>query len=649
MAAVGTTHSLKVGTKFLMIRPGSYMRKPAPQFGPRFTGGDPDFNNLAIWQHWAQRCWVGGMDAPLWTDDAMYDDGVGVTTVQHEKMSLARDLQKGIGAGWTPTGVNASVARRFVVYNSILYFLNQTASGTTALMKYTASTDAWTAVTSFAANFLPRCVAAFDGKLYVGGILSGVPKLYYGTGALTSWTVIANPALMTSSGFTPRAMRSFGGKIYVAYGAWVWRGKDDQTWDGSTVFYKASMNSESNFVVSMETHLGFLYMLSNNGHIHRTDGNNTFDIWSWDGGTIGVALRSYDGKLFVSTYEYTETADVGFGVLYQFTGSAVTQLKRWGKLNQATSLGNLVAFDRKLFYGASNLLGMQAGFGVAAYDSIEDAHSIFASNSDTVTYSSGGSPYPSNMVDDVAFFGGYLFATVRAHGIFKTRYAGIVRDDMSAVLTGITTYDITTAGAALVPLAGGWFTTSTYDAGTPGIRKLWRKVSIDAAIQVNTGMVVEYSINNGVSWVALTPLVYTTGVRLVYERFINNVQSSSIKLRITMRSTNSANSPALFGYLVSYIMVPEPNWQWVFSVPIVTKTVLLDKSVETIDTEAYLAYFNGLQRAEGLVDFIDLDGVSWGTNGPGVIIYDMQVRVYDTTRPYEAEIVFTLVEAVETY
>lgn len=643
MPTVGTTHSVKLGTKYLMLRPGSYMRKPAPTFGPRFTGGDPDFNNLSIWQHWAQHTWVGGMDAPLWTDDAMYDDGVGVTTWMPEKMTLTRDLLRG-ASGW---GL-ASGKRRFIVYNGNLYCVQQMGVSTSRLYGYTVATDTWAAITAFAANFACHSITTFDGKLYAGGILSGTPKLYYGSGALGSWTLVANPAGVTEA---ITSMRNFGGKVYVAYGKQIWRGKDDQTWDGSTVFYKAGMNSDSNYITSMETHLGFLYFLSQNGHIHRTDGNNTFDIWSWDGGTYGVALRSYDGKLFVATYEFTTTADVGFGVLYQFTGSAVTQLKRWGKIDQSTSLGSLTVYDRKLFYGASNLLGMTAGFGVAVYDAIEDSHSIFASNRDTVTYAPGSSPFTNNTVDDVFFFNGYMFVSVRGHGLFKTPFAGVLRDEggRSVIVVGRLSHDVTAAGGSAIPLNGGWFTTSTYDAGTPGLKKLWRRLSVDAMIPASCHLILEYSPDDGLNWTAYPAISYSNGLRQHYNVFINNVKSTSLKLRFTLRSTTGGSTPSLFGFNVSYLMIPEPNWQWTFTAVIGEKVVQMDGVSEVVDTEATIAYFSTLWRTQSLVDFIDLNGTAWATNGPGVLIYDMQVRVFNTTRPYEAEIMFSLVEAVETY
>ena len=648
MPGVGTTHHIQLGGHYYLVKPGSYQKRVAPQFGARFTTGDPDYNNLSVWQHWAQGCWVGGVDAPLWTDDAMYDQGVGVDTTVHEQASLGRGLARGTGANWQlSAGTANSQGGKFVIYNNILYFASFAAGGTAShLWQYVPGTDGWTRITSLDAQAITiRSVATFDGKLFLGGATTaGATRLIYGSGALSSWTVMTPPAGETGA---VRSMRAFQQKLYVAYNAHVWRLKDDQTWDGNTRFYKADLNSESNFITAMEVHLGFLYMLSFNGHVHRTDGNTTFDIWSWDGQTYGISIKSFDGRLFIVTFEYGATASVGRGVLYQMSGSAVTELKRWGDETAVTIISSLVVFARKLYYGASNLLGFGArrGFGIAAYDPIEDAHTIFASNSDTATYSPGASPYQNYAVDDVIAFGGRLYAHVWGHGAFQTPFRP-PRD----VQDGVARYDISAAGGGLTSTNGGWFTSSTYDAGTPGLRKLWRKVAIDYTLPAaSTGMVLDYSTDNGVTWTTLGTIT-TVGTRVRQEFFLENKISVSFKLRLTLRSTDNTKSPILYGFLVSYLPVVEPNWLWTFTVVLSEKQALLDGTTQDVDTEAELAFLRDTYRTKQLVSFVDAEGTAWASAGqPGVLIYDMAELLRDLTQPLEGEVQLTLLEAVETY
>jgi hypothetical protein len=639
---VGTTHNIELGGRYYMLKPGSYMKRSAPQFGARFSTGDPDFNNLSPWQHWAQRCFVGGMDAEQYADDAMFDDGVGVDTTFHEQVTLSRDLRRGTGSNWTVGGTSRK--RKFVVYNNLLYCLTLPDFGTASVLwKYDSSTDGWTSIKTWA-DLCARAVAVFDGKLFVLGrkLDNSAARIEHSSGALGAWTSLSLPSGTGTASVDGAGV--FQQKLYVAFGTLIWRLKDDLTWDGSTVFYKANAQSDSNKVVAMTTHLGFLYMLSANGHVHRTDGNTTFDIWNWDGGTQGVAIKSFDGRLFIATFEYTQANVEGFGALYQMSGSAVTQLKRWGIDGQVTTLGSLTVYDRKLFYGASNLFGMRVGVGIACYDPIEDAHSIVACSGDA-TLTAGAAPYAALSVDDVFAWGGYMWISVRDHGILRTpyRYRDYIRNTRS--------YDITGAGGSASSLNGGWFTTSTYDAGTPGVKKLWRKVIVDYTIPSSSQqIIVDYSLDNGGTWTTLATIT-TVGTRVRAEYFLENKIATSLKLRFTLRSTNLTQTPTFFGFVVSYLPVPEPNWIWTFTIVMSEKQVLVDGTEETNDTEEELEFLRTAFRTKQLLHFTDIDSTSWATGGqPGVLIYDIEFRLYDpSSQPLEGDVIVTLLEAVETY
>lgn len=646
MPTVGTTHHVKLGNEYLIIRPNTYQKTPAPTFGARIASGDPDYNNLSIWQHWVQKCWIGGNGAEQWVDDAMFDYSYGVDTTEHEQARLSRDLTQPGTGNWGMGGNTDVLGFQFCTYGGVLYVLVMTGVGTRSrLYSYNGSTT-WTSITLPAgAQFQARCIATFDGKLFISAMNTGTTRLYYATSPGT-WTTVTNPAGVTQ---TIYAMQQYNGKLYVAYGVQVWRLKDDITWDGSTVFYKTNANSGSNLIGTMETHLGFLYMLSDNGHIHRTDGNNTFDIWSWDGQTRGISLRSYDGKLFVGTYEWDgANADQGYGVIYQFTGAAVTELKRWGITGKATVIGNMIVYGRKMYYGAALEMGARTGFAVGVYDAVEDAHSIWAAQPDVTTYpavtwrtrdDTAGTAGVGGawLVDDVIFFGGNLFCTVRGYGIFKTNAT------FQAGRTGLATYVTGTAN-------GGLLVSSTYDAGTPGLQKLWRKITVfcDLASAAQS-FILSYSLDGGATYTALTTVVGPTGAGGQTIFYLNNIRSTRMKWSISLRTTNASVSPVLRGVVVAYLPQPEPNWMWSFTIPVSDAWKLMDKTDEVKSTNALIAYLEGLFRTQTLVTFIDVDGVTWGTNGPGVLVYDINVVHFDVENPREADVRIRLLEAVETY
>jgi hypothetical protein len=330
----------------------------------------------------------------------------------------------------------------------------------------------------------------------------------------------------------------------------------------------------------------------------------------------------------------------------------MTQLKRYGTSNRATRIGNMVTYDRKMFYGASNLLGFggtRLGFGVACYDPIEDAHSIMASTADTVTYASGALPYANYIVDDQIFYGGFLYCFVRGHGAFRTPYA---QGDLSlgtSASGGLRHFDVTSAGGSLIAQNGGWLSTSTYDAGTVGVRKLWRKITIDVSIPTNCGVVLDYSINNGSTWVTVGTFNTVTS-RGRFEAFLNNVISTSLKLRFTLRSTDLTSTPVFYGFAVSYLPTIEPNWLWTMTLMIVDKVVLLDGTAESMSTESELTFLGDAFRTKQLVHLTDAEGESWASNGnPGVLIYDMTMQMVALNQPLEAWVTVSLLEAVETY
>ena len=352
-------------------------------------------------------------------------------------------------------------------------------------------------------------------------------------------------------------MRTYNSKLYVAFTTQVWRMKDAsypadraKTWDGSTVFYKVNANSGSNYIISMETHLGFLYMLSQNGHLHRTDGNNTFDIWSWDGQTVGTSLRSYDGRLFVATYEYGTDITVGVGVLYQFTGAAVTELKRWGNPAKTTRLGNMIVWSRKLYYGAGNLFDMEPGFGVAVYDSIEDGHSIWAECVATGTYGDRFAPKGTDwLVTDLFVFGAKMFVAVSGHGVFFTP---VGPGDVSHADSRHTPR----AGAASIT-NGGFIRSSMYDGGTPGLKKLWRKVTVYIDLPTNTSFRLYYNMDNTDTWTAVSAAATAgpSGANGQYVFYLNNVVGTRFRYKIMLNTTVNTVTPVLRGIIVAYLPV----------------------------------------------------------------------------------------------
>jgi hypothetical protein len=574
----------------------------------------------------------------------MYSEGVGLDTTLHEQMSLSRDLSLCTNGDLDATSLDHE--RRFIIFkksngNKRLYCLTLTTDADahgSKLWKYASGSNSWTLVKTFTQR--ATCMVIHSSELAIG-FTNGKIKSTSNPDNTSSWTN-RNPPKGEKNGVN--SMMRYRQRLYVAYGRTVYRRKWNWKVDGKTEFYDPQGGGAIN---SMEVHLGFLYMGSKGGHIHRTDGNNTFDLWSWDGGTEVVSLRSFDGRLFIGTYEFNDSEKLGIGGIYQMTGSAVTRLKKWGDLDSSTTIGRFTEYDRRLYYGASGLWSMNknaagtdlGGFGVATYDPIEDAHSVWATNKDTTTYPDASGTGEDWMVDDIIYYRGRMFASVRGFGIFYTPKT--YRD----YITSTVNYD-TTQTAATGSANNGFLVSSEYDGNSPGLDKLWRLGGLDVYLADNTvSAELQYTINEGDTWTSLgtlqrtltgtsattisTATVTGTGTDYTLEvepgdelniqgevlsvksvdsdtqltmtanasasvdgtgyhtknDFVrkwymsttdSEVKSPRIQYRVVCNSTSQTVTPVVRDVYFWYLPEPEPNWVWDLQ-------VIIADSVETLD------------------------------------------------------------------
>jgi hypothetical protein len=198
---------------------------------------------------------------------------------------------------------------------------------------------------------------------------------------------------------------------------------------------------------------------------------------------------------------------------------------------------------------------------------------------------------------------------------------------------------------------GGVLSSSLYDAGTPGLQKLWRRVTIFVDLPASTtSLKVEHSIDGGANWVDDGTDTGATITNSKIDIFLNNVKATKFQWRLTLKTTDETKTPTLRGVVVAYLPQPEPNWMWTFTIPVADKWELMDDTNEVKNTNALIAYLEAQFRGQNLLNFIDIDGVSWATGGAnGVLIYDLTVTHYDVENPREADVRVTLLESVESY
>lgn len=676
MAGVLTTHHVKIGDIYCQLMPGGYRKRFAPLRGARVSSGDPSWNDLSVWQVWNQHCWAGGIGADKWVDDSMFDEAVGMDTTQHEQMSLSRDLTRSTGGALNSGSLD--VGGEFFIYrkpngNKRLYYITYPDSGSSYLWKYAVATDTWTLIKTFT-DKQATCIVTHSAEMAIG-FSNGKIKSAANPDD-DSWVNRNAPKGVTSG---VSAMMRYRQRLYVAYGRTVYRRKWDWSVDGKTEFYDPN---EGGAINCMEIHLGFLYMGSVNGHIHRTDGNNTFDLWSWDGQTEVQTLRSFDGRLFIGTYEFNDDKTLGTGGLYQMTGSAVTLLKRWGEIDRSTVLGKIREYDRRMYYGSSALWSMNknsagtdlGGFGVATYDPIEDAHSVWATNKDTATYADSTGTGADWIVNDVIFYRGKMIVAVRGHGLFQTPVA--YRD----YITGTIQYDITTTAATGASNVG-FLVSSWYDAGTPGLQKLWRFGQVEAYLPNNLVSVeLQYRTDKDGAWTSLGTLQRTltgtvtsdgttavTGsgtdftaelevgdtitIDGVASATVASIESDTaftasaavtadsgsathdkkqflrrwymstadgvevveprIQYRVVGDTSDSGSTPTIQSITFWYLPEPEPNWIIDLTVVVAEQVELLDGTDDSQNIETQLATIREYARDQRIITFTDRDGTTF--------------------------------------
>ena len=661
---VGVTHHVKIGDQHYLVKPGSYRKVNAPLFGSRFTTGDPDYNTLSFWQHWVQSCWVGGFGAPEWQDDSMYDEAVGVDTRYHELMVLTRDLgpstDRGSGAQNWEVGP-AGYGKEFFVWKNTLYLLNlgptgSAPGGPSYLYRFNAATTTWVLTKTF--NERVRSFCEWNGEMLFGDWGDTLNRMS-GTPGAEAFATLDKPS---GEGDVPYTMVVYQDRLYVAFGNVLWRLKDDWTWDGSTAFYTAP---GVNYFNQAEVHLGFLYFASQNGKIYRTDGNNTFLMWEFEPGIGIVCLRSFDGRLFISAlaglegvntdpYEDGESQEA---MIFQFSGSAVTELKRFGRVGRIVGVGQMRVVGGDLYFGAGDLLGFgDGGFGIGVYDPVEDAWHFVTTNRDGVTFAEG-TDHVNWQADDIFYYDGWLWVSVRGHGVFRTAFT---YRDMERELA---TYDTTAAGAAVGSENGGWITSSDFDAGTPGLLKLWNAITIEADLaDASCTVYVEYSVDGGKTY-SEAGTVSKTGSATRYKTTLklrdgtSAVRAPRLKWRLTLRTTDSSYSPVVRGVHVQYLPLPEPNWQWHMTLVLSEEQELLDGTIQAVDVSAKLAALETIYRNQIPVYFQDVDGVEWvdegGVDYPGVLMIGFDARLVHigptSDGDLEGEVAITLIESAEEY
>ena len=131
---------------------------------------------------------------------------------------------------------------------------------------------------------------------------------------------------------------------------------------------------------------------------------------------------------------------------------------------------------------------------------------------------------------------------------------------------------------------------------------------------------------------------------------VGNSEIGLVSIGKAGRNRWKGHRPKVRGVAINYLPQPEPNWLWDFTIVLAERVQLLDGTEENVDTEAEVLYLEGLFRDGNIIQFTDVDGTLWASDGPGVLMYTFSEDLrYLDTDAIEGDIRLSLLEAVEAY
>jgi hypothetical protein len=107
--------------------------------------------------------------------------------------------------------------------------------------------------------------------------------------------------------------------------------------------------------------------------------------------------------------------------------------------------------------------------------------------------------------------------------------------------------------------------------------------------------------------------------------------------------------------VVAYLPLPEPNWQWGFTIVNANQVKLLDGTERAVNAQSDMAYLDLLFRSQQMFTFTDIDGAVWAVGSTkGCIMYDLSHQTAVPAKPLaeaglEGDVRVTILEAIETY
>lgn len=629
--AVGTTHEIQLDGKFFKVRPGSYTKSdsPAPS-APQTPGKQLD---LTPNKSWFQDSWVGGLGQDYWQDEAMYKDGfVDSYSHPHRLQCLQGAAALTNSVAWTGTTdtwpkmhvrqisssdrprLYVGIARQGTQGGDIYRFRDDLNSG--QLFRLNALAQRVLAIGLRAQTYLTFSLDNGALQEYANGLetLGANYKVwansqncyaisnfnngrYYGTGRGTvPAKVFREPPTTIDEFFNTDSMIVQGFAVWNSR-LWfitnVWEGKSRLYVTDGTVVNQAYEWDSSFAATSIYSHWGHLYI---GGHRAKYDESaGIAQVWKYNGATMDLIAQFDDSGL-------TNTPTFPSASLHQ-----IWALMGWGKFLAVS------AHRRTHTDGTA-----RQGFWL--YDPEEDSwhYGGYVLTADVDTNFAG-------IITALQDYDGRLFIGSRNTG--KIHY---VKNDATA-------------------FTKSQYLSSIFDGGIPNARKAFHRVTLKTTSKKYTRATVEYSVDEGTTWVNLGNIDGpTTDTTVTAETSFNigtafvGVTGKSMMLRLTLFPGDSGASShgnstgnrqvQVHWHDVTWDWAPTTRHTWSMTVLAVPYLVGSDGTrinrtgpqimadlwsakesgsflkFQDVDLTWWLVKVNGLSQYEPKIDYKDLEG-----------------------------------------
>ena len=191
------------------------------------------------------------------------------------------------------------------------------------------------------------------------------------------------------------------------------------------------------------------------------------------------------------------------------------------------------------------------------------------------------------------------------------------------------------------------FETSDFDGGLPFMYKAFRDIAIEARnLAAARTVLVEYSTDKGTTYVTIGTANADGKQTFSFDPTTGVIGAKHVRLRITLASNSSTNTPVLLRYSVNFLTRPDPVYGYKFTAELGEAQQILNGR-ESLSVAYRIAFLKAATASQTPLTFEDMYG------GVSTVFVSQLAGAQPTLQPElradERLFQVTLVEAMATY